>query len=251
MIRVVYHFSRQQWDRRRESAIRKRGSARLTMLRGVMLGPVSEMIRTAPRDTNRFANANVQAAQQAGIGPLPAPIMPLANSKYIAQMEDAADRQVARWEKAAAYEEKQIAILDNLKRLYGGDAVILKAQPFDPGTIDERLRRHEKAWVKATGYVQRANEEKAKLTPTSIAIGLYGRGRKGRAIGTQIVKTVYGGDGRVLSSADATVIELRNKEPHARILESRLGWAKKAKAGIRQAGGKIRSRKYAEALGLV
>mgnify|MGYP006992481532 CR=1 FL=1 len=44
MIRVVYHFSRQQWDRRRESAIRKRGSARLTMLRGVMLGPVSEMI---------------------------------------------------------------------------------------------------------------------------------------------------------------------------------------------------------------
>lgn len=249
MIRVAYHFASDVWERRKQRATERRTQARTAMLRSIMLEPVSEMIRTSPTDTNRFRNANVQAAQEAGIGPLPARIMPLQTSKYYDIIQAAAQRQIDGWERVSKQAEKQIAILDNLKRKYGGDAVVLKVQATDPGTIDDRIRRQEKRWLKAQKNIQRAKEEAAKVGPTSIAIGAFAP-RRGRAIGTQIIDRVYGGSATVRSGEDVTVIELRNKEAHARILETRLGWAKKAKSGIRKSGGKVRGRKYAELMGL-
>ena len=82
-----------------------------------------------------------------------------------------------------------------------------------------------------------------------IVFGIFGSGRAGRRIGTTVAVKVYGGEGHLIESPSATVMQFKSKEPHAAIIESRDHGVRNLKAAVKRAVGLTSmKRKYVEEL---
>jgi hypothetical protein len=151
-----------------------------------MLAPaVAELVRSAPRDTNRYAAAWAQAANAAGLGPIGVP--EIVAGHFAAKALPRLKSQAAFWQRIVERYERQ-------------------------------GRTSDKWYRKAVRTLERANEELAKWDEAAVIIF----GGKGRNLKVTVRNKVYGGTGRRILRGDGRVAYfLHNKEPHASIVEAR------------------------------
>lgn len=160
--------------------------ARQAALREVA-GPILAAVEAqAPRDTNRYVRAYMQAANQIGVGKAEPPVQ---EGKFAEEFLTRLETQVSYWQ--TRYN-----------------------QYVNAGRTKERyFRKIEKRLTKAREQLQKWN-------PSAIII--FGRrSAKGGNTLTRAIGEVYGGEGRFVESGNRTFLQLVNKEPHARIVETR------------------------------
>jgi hypothetical protein len=182
------------------------------------------VVAVAPRDTARFVRAFCQASNQAGLGPMSEPA--LVASRHAARIFELISSQ--------------------------HEAAVLRVK---------KLEKHKEAWYPGgppkrsrTGYYRElvkkieAAKKKALRTRTelhrleeggdaTLMMGfLSGQTQRGRSMLT-VRHKVYGGVGRVISMNGATIVEIINREPHARLVERRTGVLRYAASVVRGALG--------------
>lgn len=179
-----------------------------------VLGALFVELHTAvcPKDTNRYANGYIDAGNKAGV--TRTPLLPInassRHSKYVEQLTEQlnfAQANVNHWERWKQRYEAE-----------GGKRLL---QPFY-----RKILAKLRSWTKTR---DRAAEELAKAQgdPSILFFGgqltrgdLGFAGSRGRRLGTVRTK-VYGGEGRVtVGGKGGAVVELTNKEPHARIVNA-------------------------------
>lgn len=219
--------------RLKTTIMRRRLRAELAATRGgrragirVLGSTIIDNLRSlSPVDTRRYLRGWIQAGVEAGVTSVPAPS--LRPSRYHAQSVDAMERYIER------LEETRDILQEQIDRWY----------PNGPpkkgnGTYQNlilRLGTAERRVVKA-----RIELEELERDPYAVVFGA-GRiiDRKGTRLGIGRVSfrtKVYGGTGRIIDGPGASVLYLRNMEPHARILEWKRGVMKTATAAARSAG---------------
>lgn len=165
----------------------------------------------APRDTNRWVAAMMQAGNQAGLGPLPVPeILP---SKFGAQALRRLTSQVKFWEWVTRAYEKA-------------------------GRTGERY------YARASFRLNSSRRELDRWDERGVFIGI----RSGLRLGIRLrraVSEVFGGEGRILMQRRITVLVIHNKEPHANLVERNTRtWGKAVAAakafGVRRGGVRAR-----------
>jgi hypothetical protein len=155
--------------------------ARRAALREMLKPVLAEVEAKAPRDTNRYVRAYMQA--RLGLG-IPGVIPGVEKSEFLETVVWRLRRQLGLWEARMEYMRRE-------------------------GRTDEKYYR------KVVRNVERLREMGAKYTDSSIVI--FGRGEQIH----RTISTIYGGEGRFVDLGNRTFAQLINREPHARIVESR------------------------------
>lgn len=172
----------------------------------VMLQDVAmKVVRGAPRDTQRYIRGWTMAFNDVGVKGLP-PVMLRKSRQYGKQLMMLV-KQAELWEKRAAAKRGQ------LQAWY-----LDKKRPLDRYGV-----RLEKQVIKLEEIARRAREEVQRFTSAREPVILIGRssGEWGkRHLATTRTK-VYGGDGLWIVTSERVLVRLRNREPHARIVESK------------------------------
>lgn len=167
---------------------------------------------TDHKDTGRYLRALAESGNKAGIGSYPlSPVGPSALKERILRILTA---QVRRWMKLVELRAREGRTGD---RSY---AKILK-----------KLRRAEAELLKFE-----ANADMGAIVFDAFS--------SSRMTTVRVNFTAYGGDGRIETLGDQTLVRLHNKEPHASIVESRFGIMRRAIAAMR--GGPIKRLAKAE-----
>lgn len=201
---------------------------------------IETMDRFAPTDTNRYLNGWLLAGQAAGISQIPT--RPLRQTRYHEQMVDRLDMQLLRIRR----EIKRIQ--ERLELIYGRRGLDPRRSDFGRRNL-ARLRLLQKREVVA-------QRELDTIMAGGSYIVIFGKaGRRsektGRIIGerlTTLRTTIAGGTGEVIRVAGRVVVELRNREPHARLVEKRVRAVARTMAVARQLGVKRAGRAYVQAL---
>lgn len=200
---------------------------------------VQIMVRS-PVDTGRFKRAEAQALNQAGAGPFAVANVVLARSKYADRIEKRLRNQLRFWTRIK-------------------DRMVRKGLVYTKGIGKERRGRGRptKAYRDVCKRVERAQEYLDQYlasggTGPAIGVEVWQRWKEAQRrkdknvdnVLTRAYNKEYGGAGRFIDTPGQSVVQLVNKEPHAKIVEY-----KKAvrAASIRAAGGgavKRASQKY-------
>ncbi len=167
----------------------------------------------SPRNTNRYVRGWIQAGNMAGVTSLPEPrIVPLRETergKYIERLQLQLDVRQKRVDKLTAIFNAWYASKPNRKL----------------GTYGRKLQRELKAAENsrdiAWKWLTKAEESESFL--------FMAASPKAKRKTASIREKVYGGVGSQTHREDSSQIMLRNKEPHCRILEARLGLVREAK----------------------
>lgn len=190
--------------------------------------------RDWPRDTNRSYRGWAMAHRDIGVRGVVVPA--LKESAYN-------ERNLQRLQSQVAFYAKTV------NRWAGYEAAYARANRTHQGyyrVILKEIRFHERRYRRAVEELfrlARAIEEGG--TPVVIGSGRK-KLRRGVPTHTRIATvraTVYGGEGRIRRSGDATVAEIRNKEPHTRIVERNRRLASKA---VREATRGPRARRLSK-----
>lgn len=192
-----------------------RRAAVVAMVRAIM----ERVHTTAPRDTNRYIRAWMQAANMAGVGPFPVPkVIP---AKHRDAIYEALREQERFWGMITQRYESQ--------RRY-----------------DKWYRQAQKKWERAREQLRKFLESE-EADGAVIAINLrinrggkpgYGQWGLGRGMAKEIriLNKTYGGEGRLIDLPGSTTVHLRNKEPHASIVEHNQRVVARAYAAFRGTG---------------
>jgi len=181
--------------RRVERALRNRRAARRDALGVVVEQFVRVLVREGPRDTNRFVRAYQQAANDLGLGPFL--VLDVVPGKDVARRERLV-RQLRKWSAIVELNER------------AGRTTYKGVKRTGP----------DKNYLRAVRLRDRAAKELAEFAENSLVIG----GRRGsRGVGQlATVRTkIFGGKGRWIEAGGDLFAEVRNLEPHARIVQRR------------------------------
>lgn len=211
-----------------------------------------QVIRSAPRDTNRFVRGWAEAVNSAGLGSVPVP--PIVPSKLHDKLAPRLEQQAAYWTRIAEQKEAAAAYW---RRVY--ENRYKRANRRDRWERDcaARLRKAEKYAVRARKLAVRAQEELADLNGNPSAVVIFGKKKKPGLRSDEDLRTgrlhtvrtpIYGGSGATVNLNGRTYVRLRNKEPHASIVESRTRVVARALSAARGAGLKKASREVRTAI---
>lgn len=213
----------------------------------LIAGPaMAAMIARVPRDTHRLANSYIDAAVGAGLGAFVPDKEPIVPSKYEAQQREALERQLAAKIRNVEFWRKRVAILERtvVKAGKGGGGSGLMGRGGELVEARRELNKAQQDVIKAQREAGKFQEGRG-----DIVFGIFGSGRAGRRIGTTVAVKVYGGEGHLIESPSATVMQFKSKEPHAAIIESRDHGVRNLKAAVKRAVGLTSmKRKYVEEL---
>jgi len=215
-------------------------------LGGVLVDILDEL---SPRDTNRYARAWIDAGRKAGVTDRPLP--PLRASRNHERYLERLRAQLEYWSGKRAYAVSRMEQYERLDakaepRKDGKPRKKRTAQPYYAKMV--RMAEH------AGKQVERAARELTRAEGSEAFIFFDAESivqrKQNRSLST-VRHTVYGGEGRIVRHGTTAFVELRNKEPHARIVEQHphLGHpVATAKQVIRLAGIKPAGRAYRDAL---
>ena len=164
---------------------------------------VDAIERTGPRDTNRYVRGWQESAIKAG--GKPRMVLPVVEGRF-------ATFQIGQLEKQVRRIEGQIRWRSERFERWS------KGRDGRPRKLSKWMHAERRRIYSLVNLLERAKEH-LRLAMGSDSFVLIGRGY-GRRISTVRTK-VYGGTGRVRFTGGAAKIELRNREPHVRIVESR------------------------------
>lgn len=196
---------------------RQRQESRVAGLQALVRPALSRAVMAAPRDTNRYVRAWIQAGNQAGVLEMAVP--PVRESRFVEQNEERLKAQELRYRRQ----------LDRAKgRWIRWQNIVIRRYEAVGRTrgrwyqdAKNKLRKAEQDYQQALKVWTRASEELDKLqSHRGQAIVIFGNSKK-RSLTITVRPKVYGGTGRVYSSPDRAVMVLHNREPHASIVESR------------------------------
>jgi hypothetical protein len=175
-----------------------------------------EVVRRAlglsPTDTNRYYRGWALAGNAAGVGHYLVP--PLRKASW-------SETILARLAKEERY-------WDFVVQRYEGQ-----------GRADKWYARAVRERTKARTELDRFAENLAESGGAIIGFNIIGGGRR-----PTVRHKVYGGEGRVVTIGERTVVELHNKEPHASLVEWRYGIMRRASSGFRGVGLRKGGRHY-------
>ena len=194
------------------------------------------MVMIGPRDTCRFVRAWGLAADQAGCGPVAIPT--LRKSKYLDESRSRLKRQLERalkWKNKA--EESVIYWSLIVRNRY--EAKGRHDKWYDDAK--KHLAKVQRRLIKAYSIVEEARKELESLEEYGIVIGGR-RWKKNQDLGlshlARVRNKVYGGRGSISLVGGIAAVELTNLEAHSKIVESKYHVVARARAIVRQAGGR-------------
>jgi hypothetical protein len=209
---IAVRVDKSKWEARYRRILSRRAyTQRVATLEAATL-VARRAFATAPVDTGRFRKNLAEAANDAGVGPLP--VNRTGRSRFAAVYLQRLLESVSYWT-----------------------------------MMDERYQRERRTgqpfYAKILRKRERAELELRRFETTNDAIvigGLYG----------QKDPTVrykhYRGRGRVRQTKTRTIVELRNTEAHASIVERRTGVMRNAISAARGSVRQMTARKYRELL---
>jgi ribosomal protein L18E len=228
------------FERRNARMLRNHRGTRDELVRRVGGRVQTTIEKDWPRDTNRSVRGFAMAHRDIGVQGVIVPAVRESaytrqNLQRLVRQVRAAGRAVNKW---ARIEQLYVRANRTHQKYYR--------------TILKELRFHTKRFNRATEELERFTRA-VKEGGTPVVIG-QGRKKYRRGVSTPtriatVRSAVYGGEGRVRRSGDATVAEIRNKEPHVRIVErNRRIAATAVREATRGPGAKRLSRKRAVAM---
>lgn len=215
IVTVETKKAREKIRRVLQSGPSARRAAVVAMVRAIM----QRVEVAAPRDTNRYVRAWMQAANMAGVGPFAVPnVVPAKHRdaiyEAILEQERFWGMIVQRYESQRRYDKWYRQAQKKLERAREQIRKFFESEEADGGMIAMNLRINRGG---KPGY------------------GQWGFG-KGMAKEIRILNKVYGGEGRLLEGSHSTTVHLRNKEPHASIVEYNHKVMSRAYAAFRGTG---------------
>lgn len=191
---------------------------------------VDRLEKDAPRDTQRYVRGWVEAAISAG-----------GKSRLVPEVVRGrfATAQLAILERQVKSIEKQIKWRSERFERWSKDSTGA-GRKLTPWMQRERRRIYS-----LLNLLERAKEQFRMADGDGESFILIGKGY-GRRLATVRTK-VYGGSGRVVFKGGEARIELKNKEPHVRIVESRM--APLARAIQRAGPDVVMRREFAKRMG--
>lgn len=229
--------------------LRKRGIDAASRAALLELGDafVTFIIRTAPRDTNRFVRGYILAWNSIP-GARKKTLPPLEVSEFADRIEDALRRDLAFATRVREGFHKKVRRLKGIRAntARGG------ARGESLSSLDKRIRKAERELDKAGDLEDRAitnlesfERAKANNEPGFAIVFARRRGKKGSKTALSRVSRVFtadrtfGGVGRLVRiGPDAWALQLENLEPHARIVNRRTRVVSRAAALARRAGAR-------------
>lgn len=190
---IKLNFDDRAFQSRMNRVLANRSDARTVALTELVEGFVREVIKTAPRDSNRFVRAYQMAGNDLGFGPFAVAIV--TDSRYKANLRRL-QNQVNKWEYIVRRYEREG------RTQYKG---VKKTGP-------------DQGYVKAKRFLKRAELELSKLDETSLVIGGR-RGARGVSRLSTVRSKVYGGRGSWIVAGGSTIARVHNMEPHASIVQ--------------------------------
>ena len=197
-----------------EFAAEHAGNASVEAIGGLLVDTLETL---SPRDTNRYVRAWIQAGRDAGVTEKPMP--PLRASRNRERYLEKLRAQLEFWAGRLRYARGRMEQYENhdaqaRPRKDGTPRAKRTAQPYY-AKMKRLARRAEKQIERAAREL-----EKAEGSEAFVFFDVEGitQRRQGRSLST-VRDTVYGGEGRMLRHGTTAYVELRNKEPHARIVE--------------------------------
>lgn len=161
-------------------------------------------LATAKRDTNRYFNGWAKAGNSAGIGRFP--VLALNRASKFDRIESRIRYEIEWWKR----------IVDRYQRQNRTD----KWQRQAVRRLEAAKREYERLFKAEGGAVIGINTYSAigsKRTPRAIF-------------------KVYGGEGRIITMGNETLVQLHNKEAHTSMVERNTGNMRKAASAFRGAG---------------
>lgn len=195
----------------------------------------------APRDTQRYVGAWMQAVNGTGLDRRNVPMVRRSSrhDAYIKRLTSQRDK----------YARMAAAIERTLERWYDAKGRRRDAWYRKRAAVARRLRKLE----------ERAEEQLRRALAVESFVLIGGRRLKStvkigkrteRITGLATVRTeVYGGRGAVLTTAGHVVIRLHNLEPHAALVERRAFIARRGLEAARGAGARSASGRFLAAIG--
>lgn len=185
-------------------------SRQMLMILGAQVG--QNILRTAPRDTNRFIDGWAEAFNAAGLGPLPV---------YAIRPSKIEGRLIERLEQQVRYLSQLVATVE----ARAGNRYISKNARR--ASASEKQARKELR--KLNRRLERAQEELAKAKGSESFLVIWGRasgvnrktGKRQSARLDTVRDRVYGGTGAMVRGPAGWIVAVHNREPHATIVESR------------------------------
>jgi hypothetical protein len=155
---------------------------------------VADVLRRAPRDTNRFVNGWAHAGNAAGVGPFP--IRPIEKAAKRDEILKKLTAQFDRWDRLVRFRYESKGRDDKWAR--------------------QARRRRDAAFEQLRRF--------AEAGDTAIAFDLYDwQSRKTKRALTTIRHKVYGGTGHIVAvGGNRSYLVLHNQEPHTTIVERRV-----------------------------
>lgn len=249
-----------------DSAMRKQHASMLRRGGLARSAGVQEMARqvcrvafaSANHDTNRFRRAialmHNQMLPAGGGGRDAIPVPPLRQSDEVLTQRKRLERQIKQSGARVKSADKTIETWDPIANRVDPPPKSLLAMRGNASRKRKAaaiVRAAKRTKRKAEKQVARAEEELALFDRSPFAIVMGGRRTKSAAALGRLstVRTkVYGGTATVRELGAMTVVELRNKEPHARIVEKRDRTMRGAlAAGFRGTGLRRIGRRHLEA----
>jgi hypothetical protein len=171
-----------------------------------------------PKDTNRLHNGWVHAARDVGVtDQVP---LPVEDSRHMGRFMDELLEQEKRY-------AEQVESHASMKKLYerqdAANPVRKDGTPRKKRTRQPYYKKILKRLRAAEKKLKRVREEIEKAAGVTGVIFFSSEsvvGRNRNQAFTTVRATVYGGEGRVVVENGRTFVELRNQEPHVRVVEA-------------------------------
>ena len=231
----------------REMRMRRRG-ARTLAVRAIVGDRVRAWLVEAPRDTNRYVRGWAEAAMQVGAEGIVLP--QLQRSRYAEAYVGAFERRIAFLAAKLRAVQKILAEGHTQRVTRGGRGrpPVMRRVPIPPS----RRARLEHQVVSLEVRIQRVRERLRTFLNNEHAIvigggAIYGVTERGdgtaeyrhvfnaRKSNPTVRFKIYGGSGTLRHTPTRTTAVLRNKEPHASLLEANL------RLSARRTGAALRS----------
>lgn len=171
-------------------------------------------------DTGRFRNSIAMAANFLEPGVLP--ISPLRRGR----MADAALGRLERRrrEQVAIVRKWEVIAQDTEREVAGFGSARSESQRRWRQTRREAAKKSRAIERKARKVLERIDESIAAAKGNPTAAVIFGNEKKGPLRLTSVTRVlgrVYGGQSRIVHTPDSTLLEVRLREPHSRIVERR------------------------------
>lgn len=235
------------FDRQVDQLARRFTPAAVFLAKEIASVAARAMFAASPHDTNRFRRGWAVANNAAGLAPMPVP--PVVKSKYAEQRRERLGRQIDRLKRTIAGLTGQID-RDEGKMRNWYDVPGRKPDKFYRQLKRDATRNYNRR-QRLLDVLEAARREIAQYDDTAILIG--GRKRKeGKDFGfsnlATVRRTVYGGSGRVYEGRGQVLVELRNLEAHASIVDSKFKVVAAGRAATRSLGGRAMAQMAAKRL---